>query len=133
VAAWPSFEALSSTSWRARRASTSRGSLTTGEQHLAQGFGLRGFEVMRGRGHRREGDVAKVLEFARQRADGHTEVPFDLARLFGLGGVCGLGPAVPPRGSASSVSDATMTADSTARSMAGAARPNRRAPRHVCR
>jgi hypothetical protein len=61
------------------------------EQHLAQGFGLRGFQVMRGRGHRGEADVAKVLEFARQRADGSTEVPFDLARLFGLGSECGLG------------------------------------------
>ena len=39
-----------------------------GQQHLAQRLGLRGFEVMRGRRHGCQPDVAEMRELARERA-----------------------------------------------------------------
>ncbi len=61
------------------------------QQHLAQGFGLRGFQVVRGRRHWRQADVAEMLELARQRAHRCAEVQLDLARLLDLGREGGLG------------------------------------------
>ena len=51
------------------------------QQHLAQGFGLRRFEVVRGGRHRREPDVAEMRELARQRAHRRAEMQLDFARL----------------------------------------------------
>ena len=57
-----------------------------GQQHLAQGLGLRGLEGMRSGGHRREPDVAEMREFARQRTDLRPEMQLDLVRLRGCRG-----------------------------------------------
>ena len=60
------------------------------QQHLAQGFGLRGFEVVRGRRHGRQPDVAEVREFVRQLAHGRPEMQLDLARFRGRRRECRL-------------------------------------------
>jgi hypothetical protein len=60
------------------------------QQHLAQGFRLRGFQMV-GCGRRGgEPDVAEMREFARQRAHRRAELQLDLARLFDLRGESGL-------------------------------------------
>ena len=56
------------------------------QQHLAQRLGLRRLEVVRGRRHRRQADVAEMRELARQRADRGAEMQLDFARLRGRGG-----------------------------------------------
>ena len=52
-----------------------------GQQHLAQGFRLRGLQGMRSGGHRREPDVAEMREFARQGTDLRPEMQLDVVQL----------------------------------------------------
>ena len=48
------------------------------QQHLAQRLGLRRLQLVRGRGHRRQADVAEMGQLARQRAGLVAEVLLDL-------------------------------------------------------
>ena len=93
------------------------------QQHLAQRLGLRRLEVVRGGGHGRQPDVAEVREFVRQLAHGRPEMQLDLACFRRAPMQIPPAPSARPRARASSVSAATMTAASTALSIAARGTP----------